>query len=164
MAHGPKPKPVEERFWAMVDKRGSDDCWAWTGAHTPKGYGTFGIGGGRFQRAHRFAWTLAYGDPGMFHVLHRCDNPPCQNPAHLWLGTNADNVADRVAKGRTGDHAGEANPAAKLTRTQVEDIRRRYVRGRGPYDPGTSKELADRYGVTRTQILDIVRGKCWRAS
>lgn len=88
---------TEARFWAKVDKTG--DCWVWTAATNPKGYGQFYVEGMRL--AHRVSWILAHGPiPDDLCVLHRCDHPPCVNPAHLFLGTYADNNHDRDAKGR----------------------------------------------------------------
>jgi DNA-binding Xre family transcriptional regulator len=90
----------EQRFWSKVDRSG--DCWLWTGARRPLGYGALKIDG-RVLHAHRVAYEPVYGDiPPELVVLHTCDNPPCVNPAHLRLGTRSDNTRDMYAKGRHG--------------------------------------------------------------
>lgn len=90
----------EERFWAKVAKLGVCSCWEWTGWRKETGYGRVRIDG-RILYAHRVSWILANGPiPDDLRVLHRCDNPPCVNPDHLFLGTQGDNNADRDAKGR----------------------------------------------------------------
>lgn len=89
-----------EDFWASVEKLDSNSCWLWLAGRDIDGYGTL-----RYQtvdwRSHRLAWFLTNGPiPDGLHVLHSCDNPPCCNPAHLFLGTNADNMKDKARKGR----------------------------------------------------------------
>lgn len=93
--------------------------------------------------------------PDGLHVLHHCDNPPCVNPAHLFLGTNADNVADKTAKGRGRGGRGEAHRNAKLTADQVREIRELAASGL------TQREIAARYGVRHTAIGKILRGERW---
>lgn len=101
MKSGPKPKPLADRFWAKVQKAGPDDCWPWLASRMPKGYGKLGIASTTPKLAHRVSWELHYGPiPEGLFVCHRCDNPPCVNPAHLFLGTCTDNLRDMVAKGR----------------------------------------------------------------
>lgn len=88
-----------ERFWAKVDKRGPDACWPWLASRCDSGYGKFRVG--KMTRSHRVAFELGGGEiPDGQCVLHRCDNPACCNPAHLFVGTFNDNVQDMVRKGR----------------------------------------------------------------
>ena len=145
------------RFWSKVDKSG--DCWVWTGYHQSDGYGRIRIGGrgGPMFLAHRVSWQLQYGDAGELFVCHRCDNPRCVNPGHLFLGTAADNNADRDAKGRAsgGSHPGEKNPAAKLTTTDVAEIR--FLRSGGL----TLAKIGALYGVRESAVSRIVAGKRW---
>ena len=158
----PKAKPsLEERFRRRVDVSAADSCWPYTGPVDSSGYGRFSWRPGG-SLAHRFAYQLFVGPipPGL-HVLHHCDNPPCCRPDHLFLGTQADNNADRDVKGRhrslfTIGARGQDHPRAKLTQQQVDEIRRIFAAG------GISKaELGRRYGMNRTTIYDIVTGKNW---
>jgi len=160
-----------ERFWAKVDRGTIDDCWEWTGARqssqgSAPGYGSVRLEG-RQLSAHRIAWEYAHGPiPDGLVVCHHCDNPPCCNPAHLFLGTIMDNNADRTQKGRSasGDKhwtrhrplRGEQATRAKLTAVQVAEIRRLYAEG------GISqRELAERYPVSKSAIKHILKGRSW---
>lgn len=118
---------VEAAFWSRVDKSGGPDaCWPWMGPMTDFGYGKFRVWN-RTRTSHRLAIEFTNGPiqtGSGYHgtcVLHRCDNPPCCNPAHLWLGTNADNAADRNAKGRSA--AGERNGARLHPETRARGER-----------------------------------------
>lgn len=99
-------RPATDRFWEKVDKRGPDDCWLWTASCDKKGYGAFTLPDGHIGIAHRFSYELHYGpipEGEGYHgtcVLHECDNPPCCNPKHLFLGTAKDNAIDMWEKGR----------------------------------------------------------------
>jgi hypothetical protein len=94
-----------QRFWSKVDIKGADDCWPWLAGRNNCGYGEFGVrNNGKFSKwkAHRFAWTLWHSeDPGRLEVCHKCDNPSCVNPSHLFLGTHKDNIRDMHQKKRS---------------------------------------------------------------
>ena len=154
-----KTIPLIDRFWSRVDKSG--DCWVWTAATTNGGYGVIRDTGrnGKIIRAHRLSWELHNGPiPAGIEVCHRCDNPPCVNPAHLFLGTHQDNVTDTVNKGRASGGAprGSLHPKAKLTEAQVLDIRAAHAAG-----AASQRQLARKYGVDRKAIQQVIRRKTW---
>lgn len=130
-------------------------CWEWQGYRSRKGYGEIKVDG-RMEKAHRQAFLLRRGPiPQGMHVLHRCDNPPCVNPDHLFLGTNDDNVADRTAKGRSARNVGAAASTAKLTEDDVRQIRRMATLGM------TNLEIAEAFPVNDRSISNIIRNKTW---
>jgi hypothetical protein len=141
-----------EKLWERTEAD-ANGCWLWTGACFENGYGTMKVANKQW-RTHRLAWTLTYGAiPQELSVLHKCDVRRCCNPKHLFLGTTADNHADRNAKGRQAK--GERMGAAKLTEGDVRLIRR--LRAEGYPRVG----LADRFGVTENTIYRIVVRKSW---
>ena len=145
--------PPEVRFWRLVDRSG--ECWEWTAAKDRNGYGLFTEQPGSQVVAHRYAYRITHGEiPAGRFICHSCDNPSCVNPAHLWLGTAAENMHDMVQKGRS--LTGERHPARKLSEADVVEIRRRYAS-----DDITQQQLADEYGVHQTHISEIVRGVRW---
>ena len=151
----PKSRPLIERFWEKVSIRGDDECWLWIGRTIVGGNGQI-WSEGRKLRSNRVAWELTYGSisKGM-NVCHHCDNPLCCNPRHLFLGTQADNQADMVRKGRSYHPIGERNNSRKLSDRQVFEIRSLVAKGI------TQQKLADRYGVSQTTISEIVSRQTW---
>ena len=146
--HAGKAQRLAPRFWSKVCANAVDDCWEWRGRKDEHGYGLFAVVGDRSHGAHRWAWRLTHGAvPAGLEVCHRCDNPGCVNPAHLFVGTHTVNMRDAITKGRL-------KPAAhlrKLTDAQHDDIRRNFQHGSGP-------ALARQYGVTKSTIYRIVNG------
>lgn len=145
----------EARFFSKVKK--TDGCWLWTAS-------TKGIGYGQITCANRldrhvpsrasYMWHKGPIGPGL-QVCHKCDNPPCVNPDHLFLGTMADNMSDKVSKGRQAK--GEANGRVVLAEKQVQEVRDTYASG------GVSqRKLAKQYGVCQRTITIIVNRKTWK--
>lgn len=143
-----------ERFWSKVVIGAPDACWEWAGARADNGYGRFR--GDRSQYAQRTSWILANGPiPNGLFVCHACDNRACVNPAHLFLGTHQDNLADMVAKGRS--LRGERHNKAELTETDVLAIRTLWAVG-----GMTQQQIANRFGTNKANVSQIVRGKKWK--
>lgn len=151
------------RFWPKVVKlHGKNACWEWNSTKNEHGYGVIGRGGkyGGMLLAHRVSWKMHSGPiPDNLCVLHRCDNPKCVNPDHLFLGSRADNNADMITKGRAKHDGflGVSNPMVKLTDSDVLEIRKLYI-------PGvvTQRQIAKKYNVDNTLISLIIRRKAWR--
>jgi hypothetical protein len=149
---------IQDRFWSKVLLDDDEKCWEWQGYRCRRqGYGDFRpIRGSKVPiHAHRAAYELFYGVvPGELHVCHRCDNRGCVNPSHLFLGTNADNMRDRDAKGRVfkGSQCGNS----KVTETDVVEIRRLYESGL------SQAAIARRYGLTQPTVGHMCRRSTWK--
>lgn len=144
----------EERYWAKVDRRGPEECWEWTAYRNKLGYGCFGVDGSSVL-AHRYGFELANGpfDPELC-VLHRCDNPPCQNPAHFFLGDRVANNADRHQKGRSAK--GERMGAhVVLTEDAVRAMNRLYRSG------VSIPDIAREFGVKKGTVASVAYGLSW---
>jgi|ERR1700747_363931 len=169
-----------KHFWSKVDIRGDDECWEWQASRI-NNYGNFSIGKryGCSNIASRFIWGALNGPiPEGLKILHTCDNPPCCNPKHLFLGSSKDNSEDMVKKGRSAKgkknarygkpgtmlgmrgefspafgRTGENHPMSKLTKTQVIDIK---------YGTLSPKELRVKYGVSAPRVSEIRSGKSWK--
>jgi hypothetical protein len=159
---GYKARPVAERFWEKVNKDGPvpphcpelGPCWIWAAGinHHRGGYGMFALRKGVIRRSHRIAWELTNGPiPDGLHACHRCDNPPCVRPGHLFLGTDAQNIADMVSKGRDIRPSGDDNKVTKLSNADVAAIREARAEG------VKGKDLAAQYGVHITTIYHASR-------
>ena len=149
---------LDERFWNHVNPSSAEECWEWQGAPTPCGYGRLRCGihsNSTNVPAHRVSWEIHFGPiPDGLFVCHICDNPICVNPAHLFLGTAVDNVADMDAKGRRGTY--DHTRSSPLTANDVREIRRRFAIGE------RQAVMAIEYGVSPNTVHRIVRSKTWK--
>jgi|SRR5579883_2888759 len=137
--------PLSQRLWSRIAR--GDGCWEWQGAKTAFGYGKLGVRG-KYLDAHRLVYEMTYGPvPDGLWVLHRCDNPGCCRPDHLYLGTPGDNAQDRTRRDRAG---------RKLNNAKAGAIKRRRAAGE------SAASLAREFGVTRRVIELIVNGKAFR--
>lgn len=159
MPRGRPEKPILDRLLSKVQKRESG-CWEFQGARDKKGYGCISAKcyGMQSMGAHRASWIAHRGpiDPGLC-VCHKCDNPSCVNPDHLFIGTHQDNAKDMVARGRAAEHVGKFNRfAAKMTEDQVRLMREMAASG------ATAKELAKEFNTHAVNVRLILRGKTWK--
>lgn len=131
----------------------TETCWFWTGAKDRHGYGEIGYSRG-MQQTHRVAYGLFVGPiPKGLHILHRCDNPSCINPAHLFAGTAVDNMRDMRVKGRSPNFAGALNGSAKLGDSSVRVIRS---------SPLSTRSLSEMFGMSLRAIQNVRSHKTWK--
>lgn len=163
MLGGPiKTKPIPnltteqiDRFWSKIDKSGGPDvCWEWQSLRDKDGYGRLKIRPYGIFGSNRVAYYLIYHQqPGNLCVLHTCDNPPCCNPKHLWLGTQLDNIIDRCEKDRTAHQFGEVHGLTTLREKDILEIL---------YSSKTGRNLAEHFNVDPMTISNIQRGTTWK--
>lgn len=143
--HGRQPQAVSDRFWRRVRRGADDECWEWAGARYPSGYGVMRLSRPvrRMIAAHRVSWALAHGalPPGGLDVCHHCDNPPCVNPAHLFLGTRSDNMRDMQRKGR-----GRQSQVSPADAQLIVD------------DPRAARLVAADFGISVTLVHSVRAG------
>ena len=160
----PRPSVTAVNFWDRVEKRSDDECWPWTGprsrsSQSAEAYGRVDAFGFKGVYVHRFAYWFANGGAltlrkqGDLLIRHSCDNPLCCNPRHLLPGTHLDNMRDKVERGRQHTFASIDSPRAKLTATDVREIRDLSAAG------ATRKVLAERYGVSIQTIKAVRSGR-----
>lgn len=155
--HTTRRIPFAQRFWSHVNILGPDDCWLWQAA-VVKCYGKFKGDDRKMYASHRIAYELTNGPiPEGMLCCHHCDTPLCCNPSHLFLGTQAENSADRNRKNRQAKQKGVAHGKAKLTGDQVLQIRHLYAAGNI-----THEELGRQFGVAGGTIASILTGKKWK--
>lgn len=140
---------LEKRFWRQVQK--TDFCWEWQGTRNALNYGHFRIRH-KTAKAHRVAWMICNGDiPKGLFICHACDNPPCVNPAHLWIGTELENIKDRDTKKRVAH--GEKHYNCKLSDADILTIFNA---------KGTQKAIAEKFGIDQSWVSDIKNKKTAR--
>ena len=152
------------RFWSHIERGADGECWNWTGGTKSSGYGTINVGvyddpkaARRTATVSRVAWIVAHGKPDSgLCVCHRCDNRRCANPRCLFLGTQAKNTADKIAKGRERHAQGAAHGSAKLNDVAVSVMRVLSARGI------SARRIARAYGVSDTTVRYAISGRCWR--
>jgi hypothetical protein len=154
MARTGRPEtPIRFRLLGKLVLGDPKGCWFWGGACHPQGYGLIKRKDGAQLRAHRVAYELMYGPiPEGVFVCHRCDNPCCVRPSHLFLGSHADNMADMVTKSRSARMKGPLNGAARLQANEVEAIR---------ISVGRYRDIAARFGISASAVGLIKRRERW---
>lgn len=154
--------PVAKPFWGRVKRGRPDECWPWLGATVAGGYGQLRVGG-KQTSAHRRAWEMHHKKKaGRWRIRHRCDNPPCCNPAHLFRGTHQQNMNESVKRGRRARLRGELNGNAVLTKAKVKWARANVGKHRGK--KYTIREAEKILGCSKSQILRVINGGGWSCS
>lgn len=153
-------------FWSYVNRNGPTPphcpelgpCWPWTGGVLKSGgYGQMNINH-KMWRCHRLSWIIANGPiPDGMTVCHKCDNPPCVNPSHLWLGTHQDNTTDMIQKGREKHPSGEAHNSSKLTEANVYSLKKLWITGEFP-----KAHLGRIFNIDRGHVGMIIKGTLWK--
>ena len=142
-----------DRLWSNVTRNAGDGCWEWTGWKTVKGYGVMQMGRGRAMRVHRLSWLVHNGELASDAlVCHRCDNPSCVRPSHLFVGTSKDNNDDMLRKGRQRWCFGESNGVSIITAEQARSI---YL------DPRLRREIAADHNICLSLVTEIKRRHLW---
>lgn len=164
--HIPASTPValttEQRFLLKAAVNKATGCWEWTARLSRDGYGKFQVprdgGGQRTTRAHRYAYEQWVGPiPTGLLVCHRCDNPICVNPEHLFIGTGSDNKQDEISKGRNNPPRGTRNPRAVLDEATVRRIRQMYVPRRMSY-----RKIGKLLSVNEGTVKNVIQGTNWK--
>ncbi len=162
MTDGLRRMILHERLMQHTELNEISGCWEWNGSKR-KGYGRIMVGsrtdGSRkVVMAHRLSYELTFGEiPDGMEVCHKCDNPCCVNPNHLFVGTRQDNIDDREHKGRNVTFIGEEQPMSKLTKKAVKD-----ARWERAYKGTSFQTLADKYGVSKKTMINAVKGVTWK--
>ena len=148
---------IWKRLWSQTKVMGEDECWEWFGNRNSDGYGRIWVYE-RLESAHRMSWRFLKGNiPANACVLHSCDNPPCVNPAHLFLGTQQDNANDRETKGRGNQSIGEKNGNSKLISKDVLKIRAIYSDGLT-----SQRKLAKMFKISKSTVGYMLSRSNWK--
>ena len=160
-----RPANTPNVLWSKVDKRGENECWEWRGYKNADGYGRTWIND-RGYYAHRVIFDLAY--PNIInlsapkntedngYILHTCDNPSCCNPKHLFVGTHADNMADKVFKNRQNKFPSDTGPRCKLSMSQAREARELRKNG------ASVRDLAEQFGLSLPSMKTLLRGQSYK--
>lgn len=147
----------EDKFFSFVAVKNIDECWEWTGSKDGGGYGIFPNSKFKETKSHRIAWEIEFGEvPDSLWVLHECDNASCVNPYHLFLGTNADNIQDKVKKERQSRLFGERNGMSKMNKEKVQEMRSLYATRNYSY-----RDLVRLFNISQAQVARIIKRESW---